>query len=757
VRKLFFIGVVFLLCIATAFAYDTTNISFYHSEDDDDLSGSNPLDLSDNENNGTTTGATTGVTGILNQAFSFDGSGDFVTLDENVSYPGEFAFSAWFTLDDLADGKTIASGSASSQNFIMIRPQDSPDTVEVRIQGSTQAFALGGNDLNTVDWFNIMVTRDASDNVEVYINNTQIGSTQTMSGLFEVASYGQNTDFASLYFAGDIDEIFTQDKAFSSADRNDIYNNHNAFNPFTASSNLTITASTYNSTQLLNFSAEVNTTGSISYYSTTTGSITTNQNDTNELVNITVYTANNLINQTFTDYNISNALTFNYSVLDIRAYDTIDNVQIDNFSVSLVDESLTFTINSGQTNVFADTGTYDLSYVAQNYFDANTTVTVAKAITLVNTTMFSNTAVPVNVYDIETGAILFQNVTITVQNSTFQEQSIINGTGSISNLVVGNEYTFIATEPAHETSILTKVFNAQTGSIDFYLLATGTAITFTVDDTSGAKQLGATIQVQRFVNGTNQLVGTRETDILGEATFTLNTSQTHLITVSKTGFETEQFTLVTVDDTEYVVTLSASVILDFDTSTSGVYYNYTPITANVTPTTNTFSWLAMSDSNSIDWFSIQAYNGTTQIGITNETTQAGGGKIDLTLDLSAYNNTNILLVYKFKKEGFEAQQLAVSYIVTDSDNYEGSLLQMKAWVQENVTVSMRITLWIIAILIFALIISVAVRGVENVAMTTGFALISAWLFSLNVIIIGIFATIIFFAFLASNGGGNFAS
>ena len=77
-KKLLLFGLVFLMMISGAYAISTTNNDLYYSFDDDDLTGSNPQDLTGNYPDGTTSGATTGQTGLINEAFYFDGINDYV-------------------------------------------------------------------------------------------------------------------------------------------------------------------------------------------------------------------------------------------------------------------------------------------------------------------------------------------------------------------------------------------------------------------------------------------------------------------------------------------------------------------------------------------------------------------------------------------------------------------------------------------------------------------------------------------------------
>ena len=81
-NKKLFLGFIFILAVclsqAVSGALTDDNVGYY-SFDDTNLSGSNPLDLSGNSNTGITTGATTGVSGLLSEGFSFDGTNDYIS------------------------------------------------------------------------------------------------------------------------------------------------------------------------------------------------------------------------------------------------------------------------------------------------------------------------------------------------------------------------------------------------------------------------------------------------------------------------------------------------------------------------------------------------------------------------------------------------------------------------------------------------------------------------------------------------------
>ena len=80
----------------------------YYSFDDDNLTGSNPNDLSGNGYNGVNTDAITGVTGVLLQQFDYDGVNSLVTIPSRTyASTGTVGFS--FEQDTFANSQLYDS------------------------------------------------------------------------------------------------------------------------------------------------------------------------------------------------------------------------------------------------------------------------------------------------------------------------------------------------------------------------------------------------------------------------------------------------------------------------------------------------------------------------------------------------------------------------------------------------------------------------------------------------------------------------
>jgi hypothetical protein len=216
----------------------------YYSLDDADLSGSNPVDLSGNGNNGTTTGATTGATGIKNQCFSFNGTSDEVSTPEGIYdlNATAYTFNCWFKSATSANRNIYSEGEATGGGTywnLVIRGADSGKIQFVRRDdGGGNSFtqtstSTGWNDDN---WHMITV-RYSGTTIEVIIDadtaGPEISGSYTSGGSLNVVErlLGSNI-FNVQYWDGELDEMGIWDRALSDSEISDLYNSGAAFNPY---------------------------------------------------------------------------------------------------------------------------------------------------------------------------------------------------------------------------------------------------------------------------------------------------------------------------------------------------------------------------------------------------------------------------------------------------------------------------------------------------------------------------------------------
>jgi len=156
-------------------------------------------DVTNNNNDGTVTGATltTDHLGNTNRAYLSDGdtSNNYITLDSSITHTGEFTISFWINLTAYNSSYGIV-GSNTATSYWGVRQNGGNDFVLVAPGGSEKNFATSGLVGN---WNHIIITRDSSDAIRVYINGVESSTGAISSGttfvtaqllrLFSNASY----------------------------------------------------------------------------------------------------------------------------------------------------------------------------------------------------------------------------------------------------------------------------------------------------------------------------------------------------------------------------------------------------------------------------------------------------------------------------------------------------------------------------------------------------------------------------------------
>lgn len=176
-------------------------------------------------NDGTINGATTGVTGAnqtyaTNEAYSFNETGgDDISTGLNIT--SEFTVAAWVKPDSLPNTYNSVLGSYNSSDGIILRVEDT-GTVQMFINNS-------GTDstgsITTGSWSFIAGSHTSDDQTNVYINTNEDsspdGADPTLGGSLDIGSRGDNT----AYWNGQIDDVRVYDKALTSQEVANLYNN----------------------------------------------------------------------------------------------------------------------------------------------------------------------------------------------------------------------------------------------------------------------------------------------------------------------------------------------------------------------------------------------------------------------------------------------------------------------------------------------------------------------------------------------------
>lgn len=223
-KKLLLIGLVlFLLTISSGFAVGTAPSSAsadgYYSLDDIDLSGSNPLDLTPNGNDGTSfAGITTGVAGILNEGFDFDGTSTaYLTLTDAYNYAktDSFSLSFWINSNEASFQPIITTVTNSVVNGWGIDFSSGKLQFSILTSGSDYIRTTTDSNFNDLNWHHVVITYDGSSTsagMQIYVDGSLVSQTRTNGGTLgtlptSTTLFVGKRDGRSEYLGGDLDEI----------------------------------------------------------------------------------------------------------------------------------------------------------------------------------------------------------------------------------------------------------------------------------------------------------------------------------------------------------------------------------------------------------------------------------------------------------------------------------------------------------------------------------------------------------------------
>lgn len=450
-KKLLLIPVILLLLVGSVLGVGTmpnnADVVAYWSFDDVDYSSPTLFDLTANNNDGTNHGAVSGATGIFNQAFTFDGTNDYINFGNiGVNGADSRTYNVWVKLTSSIPENSIhvllgqrVDGTDGASILFTLRDVAGTEYVYFTIDGAFKQWLV--DDIDNGNWHFLSVTFDGTtmNDFELYYDGSLL-STSSTDGLPDLVNtvnnnlyIGKSPDDVYDLFGGLSDEVSVFDVAFTLQNHIFMYNEGipsiNQQYLFSAvHSNFDIT----NTNGLNNFTAYFNSTS----YSTTNGTINTGIEST-ETFNIIIESNEGYyFNNTYTNYNISADLSttfieyprvtiYNNFSLEILSnfnisYDTITINDVSGVAYLFLNETKNITIN--KVDYFSKT----LSHNFTNSNDLN--ISLYQSIINVNITeMFSGN--PISNWTLWNSSTLLINTTSNV--GTFYPVA-----GEFNNLVL---------------------------------------------------------------------------------------------------------------------------------------------------------------------------------------------------------------------------------------------------------------------------------------------------------------------------------
>lgn len=404
-KKLLF-GLVFLLLVSFASVFGALDdAEIYYSFDDSNLSGVNPLDLSGNGNDGTNSPSmTTGVTGVINEAFSSTTNTQVGTgLTDDT---GAFSFKIQHKIDDFSTYGAILGkfDSTAGSRWVLDKGTSSGNVRFYLRNNAGTDNIITATGLTTGTFYQFIGTFDGTT-MKLYVDGDLIGSTttgaySTGSQQLVIGRYSAGTSPAY----GDYDEFgFWTGRALTDGGCSvgatcggeiaELYNSGAGLNPYAptpTSTNFTITgkdADDNSNLQDLNITLDF-ANGTQINYTKSTGNIINTQIANNDtiLVNVTGYSTN-YTSETVLNWNLTSDLTINLTGLPLEDFELLTPNQTittnDTFNitwteaVSPTDKVVTYNgtiayeTNATVVDTFSTTNLYYLlnvtDYASQNY------------------------------------------------------------------------------------------------------------------------------------------------------------------------------------------------------------------------------------------------------------------------------------------------------------------------------------------------------------------------------------------------------
>ena len=133
----------------------------------------------------------------------FDGTNDYMQLDSELTFTGEFTFSFWIKPISGNEGFISTGSSGASGPWVDWYGSAYGNKLVVDGMGSISGAV---DSMTAGSWYHAAVIRDSSNGVKAYLNGSQIGSSSSFSGTAEFEYFAARAGPAT-HLNGNLDEI----------------------------------------------------------------------------------------------------------------------------------------------------------------------------------------------------------------------------------------------------------------------------------------------------------------------------------------------------------------------------------------------------------------------------------------------------------------------------------------------------------------------------------------------------------------------
>jgi len=230
-KKILLLSLISMFMISMTFGALTDNDIQFATFNDADLSGSNPIDVTGTGNSMVNNGATTGVAGLIDEAFSFDGSNDYMALSKPVdpTATANMTISLWIkTSNDCSAQECylVTNDLASSPDFGIVIADTGLGGANKVLFGSNNlgSNVMSSSTVNDNNWHHIVATKNLA-NGSLWVDGVYQGSftnaaSWTTGMNWEMGAFRQ---LAGYYYTGLIDAYGVWDRTLTETEITDLY------------------------------------------------------------------------------------------------------------------------------------------------------------------------------------------------------------------------------------------------------------------------------------------------------------------------------------------------------------------------------------------------------------------------------------------------------------------------------------------------------------------------------------------------------
>jgi len=189
-------------------------------------------------NYGTNFGAVRGVEGKMGNAFEFNGQGNYVNTNfgNGLIYPNGISLQVWIKSTDSDDSGLIISrggGDGATAEFLGINAGTTPEGGGIpctNVYGVTKKAVCADKTINDNEWHHVVGTYDSSE-ISIYLDGVKfsepsIGIAKTTDN-FKIGWDDHSSSQTIRFFKGTIDEVAIWERALSSEEVLQLYNEGN--------------------------------------------------------------------------------------------------------------------------------------------------------------------------------------------------------------------------------------------------------------------------------------------------------------------------------------------------------------------------------------------------------------------------------------------------------------------------------------------------------------------------------------------------